>query len=102
MVSDFCLWFDRFLLRKCHNVPSIISANHTLAYIEHMTKEEICERRLMAYDFFHNYVVSGEARLRAIVEIMDERLRTGRIEPFQYAPGISSHPASRATYVPRE
>ena len=63
-----------------------------------MTEEEICERRLMAYDFFHQYVKTGKERLDAIVRVMDERLRTGRLEPFQAAPGIASHPDSLAMY----
>ena len=39
--------------------------HHTLDYIEHMSEEEICERRLMAYDFFHTYVKTGKERLNA-------------------------------------
>ena len=69
------------------------NVHHTLDYIENMSKEEICERRLMAYDFFHTYVKTGKERLNAIVKVMDERLRTGRLFQFQAAPGIASHPA---------
>ena len=74
------------------------NVHHTLDYIEQMTEEEICERRLMAYDFFHQYVKTGKERLDAIVRVMDERLRTGRLEPFQAAPGIASHPDSLDMY----
>ena len=74
------------------------NVHHTLDYIEHMTREEICERRLLAYDFFHERVKSGEARVSAIMRVLDERLRTGRLDPFQYAPGISTHSDSLAVY----
>ena len=74
------------------------NVHHTLDYIEHMSEEEICERRLMAYDFFHTYVKTGKERLNAIVKVMDERLRTGRLFQFQAAPGIASHPDSIAMY----
>ena len=74
------------------------NVHHTLDYIDHMTREEICERRLLAYDFFHEFVKSGEARVSAIMRVLDERLRTGRLDPFQYAPGISTHRDSLAVY----
>ena len=78
----------------CH----IDAVHHTLEYIEQMPKEEICRRRLMTYDFFHRYVKTGEARLSAIIDLMDERLRSGIIEPLQFAPGISSNPDSLQMY----
>lgn len=82
-------------------VAVIIPQQHvhqTLDYIEHMTKEEICARRLKAYDFYHQYVKTGKERLHAIVKVMDERLRTGILEPFQYAPGIATTSESLKMY----
>jgi len=75
-------------------IAVIIPQRHvrqTLQYIEDMPDEEICERRLRAYDVFHKYVKDGKGRVDAILKIMDRRLRTGRIEPYQYTPGVSTH-----------
>jgi hypothetical protein len=70
----------------------------TLAVIEAMTEKEICERRLMAYDFFHAYVKNGTGRLDAILKIVDNRMRTGSVEQYQVTPGISTHPDNLKYY----
>ena len=63
-----------------------------------MTNEEICARRLRAYDFYHQYVKTGKERLHAIVKVMDERLRTGILEPYQCARGIATKTESLKMY----
>jgi hypothetical protein len=86
-------WNDAALIIPQGNV------HHTMDYIEQMTPSEICRRRLLIYDFFHKYVKTGEGRVNAVMRILDERLRTGKLDPFQYAPGISTHDSSLAAYV---
>mmetsp|Transcript_49666 Transcript_49666/g.120404 ORF Transcript_49666/g.120404 Transcript_49666/m.120404 type:complete len:545 (-) Transcript_49666:589-2223(-) len=64
---------------------------NTMDYIQHMSDEEICDRRLLVYDTYHKYIKDGTARVNAIIKIMDERFLTGgRIQPIQYAPGSST------------
>ena len=85
-------WNDVALIIPQGNV------HHTMDYIEQMTPSEICRRRLLVYDFFHKYIKTGEGRVNAVMKILDERLRTGKLDQFQYAPGISTHDSSLAAY----